>query len=193
MKHKRNWIIGIALSATAAFVGLQTVKAPIQNETVTETAAIDTEIPITETLAPPSGNCYYVWATKDAPELTAKLDTELKALNENAIVSVTYYGEDCVYEDGRSTFGVMETDFRIRLPVDDLSKHAEFGNWISQTMQLVTEVPREEIQGNWGYVEFWFEKTETDNLIVRVHIQKFVEEGKGKSGLELFDLFYTQP
>lgn len=172
----RNWMIGIGVSATAVFVGLQTISTPTQ---------------ITEITAPDSGTCYYAWATKDAPELTTKLDANIKLLNEAAIANVTYYGEDCVYEDGQSTFGAMETDFKIRLPVDDLTKHEEFGNWISQTMQIVTQIPREEIQGNWGFVEFWFEKSETENIVLRVPIQFYVEEVKDKTGLELFNLFYT--
>lgn len=187
MKHKRNWIIGITLSVTAAFAALQTVNAPSQNELgITETATI-------ELLAPPSGICYYTWATKDAPELTTKLDAEIKVLNEEAIANVTYYGEDCIFEDGTGTFGAMETNFSVLLSVDDLSRHEEFGNWISQTMQIVTDIPREEIQGNWGFVEFWFEKNETEKIVIRVPIQKYVEEANEKTGAELFDLFYISP
>ena len=190
MKHKRNWIIGIALSTTVAFVALQSVNAPSQNETVTDTPK---GIIITETPAPPSGNCYFTWATKDAPELTNKLDTAIKSLDQNSNANATYYGEDCTYEDGSSIFGAMQTDFKIRLPVDDLTQHEEFGNWIKDVMQIVTEIPREEMQGNLGYVEFWFEKSEAENIIVRVLIQKYVEEAKDKTGVELFNLFYSQP
>lgn len=183
----RNWVIGIALSAAAAFVGLQTVNAPSQNEIIiTETVTI-------ELLAPPSGNCYYTWAYQDAPELTNKLDTSVKALNPNANATATLFGEDCTYEDGSSTFGVMETDFTIRLAVDDLSKHEEFGDWIKKVMQIVTAIPREEIQGNYGFVEFWFVKSETENIIMRVPIQKYIEEAKDKTGAELFNLFYSLP
>jgi hypothetical protein len=178
MKHKRNWLIAIAITTGATLIGLQTINAPTQ---------------ITEITAPASGTCYYVWATKDAPDLTTKLDANIKVLNETAIASVTYYGEDCIYQDGTSTFGAMETDFKIRLPVDDLTKHEEFGNWISQTMQVVTQIPREEIQGNWGYVEFRFEKSESENIVLRVPIQFYVEEIKDKTGLELFNYFYIQP
>ena len=189
MKHKRNWIIGIVLSTTAAFAALQTVNAPSQNESATDTPIA---IIITETSAPPSGNCYFTWATKDAPELTKKLDGAVKKLNPDASATVTLFGEDCTYGDGSSTFGVMQTDFKIRLPIEDLTKHEDFGNWISQTMSIITQIPREEIQGNWGFVEFWFKKSESENIILRVPIQKYADEAKEKTGEELFNMFYQQ-
>jgi hypothetical protein len=57
-------------------------------------------------------------------------------------------------------------------------------------MQIVTEIPRAEIQGNYGFVEFWFEKNENEKISFRVPIQKYVEEAKDKSGVELFEYFY---
>lgn len=186
MKHKRNWIIGIALSATAAFVALQTVNAPAQDEAIP-----NSETPFTETASTLRGNCYFTWAYQDAPELTNKLDTSVKELNQSASATATLFGEDCTYEDGASTFGAMETDFTIRLPVEDLSSHEEFGNWIKQVMQIVTQFPREELPGpNYGFVEFRFEKNETENIIVRVPIKKYIDEAKEKNGLELFNYFY---
>src|SRR5688572_1135564 len=160
MKHKRNWIIGIVLSTTAAFVALQNVGAPNQETSISN----DTSIPFTETIPPTLGSCYFTWAYQDAPELTEKLDTTIKELNPDAKATATLFGEDCPYADGSSTFGVMETDFTVKLPVNDLSKHEEFGDWVKEMMQIVTEIPREEIQGNYGFVEFRFEKDELENI-----------------------------
>lgn len=180
MKNKRNWIIGIVLSATATFVALQTVNAPSQSL-------------IYETFTPTFEGCYFNWANYNDAELTEKLDKAVKELNSESSATATLFGEDCIYADGSKTFGVMQTDFSIGLPAHDLTKYEAFGNWIKDVMQIVTEFPREELQGNYGNVEFWFMKTESENIIVRVPIQKYLDEAKDKTGTELFNLFYVSP
>jgi hypothetical protein len=186
MRHKRSWIVGIALSATAAFVALQTVNAPSSEAVTPEIEGIASETFTNET-------CAFMWAYYDVPELTEKLDSEIKELNPDASAKATLFGEDCIYSDGSKTFGVIETDFTVRLPVDDLTQHEEFGIWIKDVMQIVTEIPRDEIQGpKYGFVEFWFEKNDSENIILRVPIQKYVDEAKDKSGVELFEYFYKQ-
>ena len=57
----------------------------------------------------------------------------------------------------------------------------------------LSEIPREEIQGNYGFVEFWFEKNEAEHVIVRVPIQKYMDEAQGKTGAELFRMFSVAP
>lgn len=184
MKNKRNWIIGIALSATAAFVAIQTVNAPSSEATTPEIEVIASETFTNEA-------CAFMWAYQDAPELTTKLDTAVKEINSNASATATIFGEDCIRADGSKTFGAMETDFKVRLPVDDLTQHEEFGNWIEQVMQIVIEIPREELSGpKDGFVEFWFEKNENEKITFRVPIQTYINEAKEKSGTELFEYFY---
>lgn len=191
MKHKRNWVIGIVLSATAGFVALQNVNAPTH-----EDAVPDPVIPIateSEILTPTYEGCAFVWAYHDAPELTEKVDAAVRAINEQASARASLFGEDCIYADGHSTFGVMETDFYVRLPVDDLTAEAAFGDWMAQVLPIIAQVPREEIQGNYGFVEFWFEKSEAEQIILRAPIQKYLDEAQDKSGAELFQMFYSQP
>lgn len=188
MNHKRNWIVGIALSATATFVAIQTVNAPSVEviPTVTLTLIHSTETP---TLA--YEGCAYTWAYQDAPELTEKLDKAVKELNLEASATATLFGEDCIYADGSSAFGAMETDFKVQLPVDDLTSYEEFGNWIKEVMQLVTEIPREELAGPmYGFVEFWFEKDELEHIVFRVSIQAYLNEASDKTGVELFNMYY---
>jgi hypothetical protein len=187
MKHKRNWIIGIALSATATFVALQTVSAPTQESVPTT----ETAIPVTETATLAYEGCAYTWAYHNAPELTGKLDSAVKELNPDANATATLFGEDCIRADGSITFGVMETDFSVKLPVDDLTQHEEFGIWIKDVMQIVTEIPQEEIQGNYGFVEFWFEKDELEHIVFRVSIPAYLNEAGDKTGEELFNLYYN--
>ena len=125
--------------------------------------------------------------------MTEKLDTAVKALNPDASGRAQLFGEDCVYADGHSTFGAMETDFYVRSPADDLSNEEAFGNWMAQVMPIIVEIPREEIQGNYGFVEFWFEKNEAEHVIVRVPIQQYINDVQGKTGAELFRIFSTAP
>jgi hypothetical protein len=193
MKRKRNVVIAIALSAAAGFLALQNVSAPAPDETTQKPGVetIVTEPPVTE--APVTEQCAYTWAYHDAPELTEKLDTAVKAINPAANARAQLFGEDCVYADGHSTFGAMETDFYVRSPADDLINEEAFGNWMAQVMPIVTEIPREELEGNYGFVEFSFEKTEAEHVIVRVPIQKYVKEAQGKTGAELFLIFYVAP
>lgn len=185
MKRKQNWIVGIALSATAVFVVLQTVNAPS-----TEVIPTDISIPSTETSTLAYEGCAFTWAYHDDPELTEKLNSDVKKLNPDANATATLFGEDCIRADGSTTFGVMETDFTVRLPADDLSKDEDFGNWINDVMKIVIKIPREEIQGRYGFVEFWFEKSETENINFRVPIQKYIDEAKDKTGVALFNYFY---
>lgn len=171
-------LIGIALSATAGFLALQSVNAP----------APDAEPPAT------NERCYFVWAQRDDVELSERLDATVRAMDERASANATLFGEDCVYADGTSTFGVMETDFYIRLEVDDLTDEARFGDWIRQVMTYITELPPEEIQGSHpGFVEFRFITPPTDHAIVRVPIETYRNNAAGKTGADLFRMFYSPP
>jgi hypothetical protein len=188
MKRKRNVAIAIVLSAAAGFLALHAtrVSAPARIET-TQTPGVETivtETPIAEASVPEQ--CVYTWAYQDAPELTAKLDAEVKAINPASSGRAQLFGEDCGYADGHSTFGAMETDFYVRSPVDDLTDEETLGNWVAQVMPIVSKIPREEIQGNYGFVEF---SNTGGQVFIRVPIQKYMVEAQGKTGAELFRMF----
>lgn len=194
MSQKRNITIAIAISAAAGFLALQTISAPTPDAvppTLAATEIVPTYTPIVEESNP--SQCAYVWAYQYAPELTEKLDATIKTLNPEASASAQFFGEDCVYADGHSTFGVMETDFYVRSPADDLTNEEALGNWMAQVMPIIEEIPREDVKGNYGFVEFWFEKTEAEHVIVRVPIQKYMDEAQDKTGVELFRLFFVTP
>jgi len=186
MKRTGKWVVGIVLTATVGFVALQNGFTPGPN------SAPITETPANET-APLEGPCAYVWAYHDAPELTKEIDTAVRAIDPSASARAEYYGEDCIYEDGHSTFGAMETDFHVRLPADDLTNEEALGSFMAQVLPIIARIPRTEIQGNYGFVEFWFEKSDAEHLSVRVAIQKYIDEAQGKTGAELFRMFNVAP
>ena len=180
MSLKRNLIVGIVLTAATAVGVVTTVSAP---ESTDPSSATDSN----------NDACGYQWAYHDAPELTALFNDSVQALNPDATGRVDYFGEDCVYPDGTSTFGVMETDFHVQLQVDDLNQEDEFGNWMAQVMEIVTNIPREELAGRYGFVEFSFVKSDTEQVTFRVPIQQYMDEADGKSGSELFKMFASSP
>lgn len=194
MKHARNWIIGIALSATAAFVALQTASAPQQDSppAAPATSTVETAAPL-PTDTPEFQGCSYSWAYHDAPELTQSLDAAVKEMDTAASAVATQFGEDCHKGDGSITFGAMETDFYIRKPVEDLLAEESFGEWMHEVLQIVIQIPREQIPGpNYGFVEFWFEKNESEHIVIRVPIQNYLDEAQGLTGMELFKAFPPQ-
>ena len=134
-----------------------------------------------------------MWAYHNSDELSALILSRITAIEPAATGYVSFYGEDCVYADGHSTFGVMETDFYIHKPVDDLTNEEAFGNWMVQVLQLVIRIPREKIQGNYGFVEFWFEKSGSDHVIVRVPVQQYLDGAQEITGAALFRLFHVGP
>ena len=149
---------------------------------------------LTPSLLPPLGECGYQWAYEDLPELSKQLQEEIMTLNLEATAWATAFGEDCVYADGHADFSAMETDFYVQLPVTDLEDFESFGNWMTQVMQVVEGLPRDLLAGpQAGFVEFKFTKGDTEFLFVRVPIQQFRETASGKTGEELFRMFYAEP
>ncbi len=176
MKNKKNWAIALILTVATGIVVGQSRNEPVS--TVTSTSTYE--------------GCAYTWAYHDAPDLTQKLSALASSLNPDANIRASLYGEDCTYADGHADFSVMETDFYVHLPVKDLTDEKAFGDWMAQVMQIVVKIPREEVSGNYGFVEFRFEKSETEWASMRIPIQIYIDQAQEKSGVELYRLF-TNP
>ena len=183
MKKSLPYIV-IAALVGAGVLAQNLFSAPPPTPTVTA--------PLTETVQP-AGQCAYVWAYHNAEELSAMIDAEMRGLDPAASGNASFYGEDCVYADGTSTFSAMETDFYVRLPVADLTNEDTLGEWISQVLPLVLEFPTDMIQGKYGFVEFWFERSTSEQLVVRVPIQEYMDSSHGITGATLFRMFYVKP
>ena len=87
----------------------------------------------------------------------------------------------------------MESDFHITVSVERLDSYETFGNWIAQVMKVVNDIPPGLIAGsNPGFVEFSFEINISESIGFRVSIKEYNEIAVGKTGEELFWLFYTE-
>ncbi|MBC7875564.1 MAG: hypothetical protein H7Y59_00220 [Anaerolineales bacterium] len=191
---KRNLAIAIILSAAVGLFAIKSGLTPVDEKSVVTNTDI-AELISTDTLTPSPAyeGCAYMWAYHDSPELTEKVDTAIRAIDPEASATAELFGEDCVYEDGSSTFSTMETDFYVQLPVDDLKDEEAFGNWMAQVLSTIVQIPEDEIQGNYGFVEFSFIKSDIERLIFRAPIATYITEAKEKTGAELFRFFYTPP
>jgi len=189
VNKKRKVIIAVIVSVTAGFFAIQNAQAPPPDNISTSATKTEDIIIDIGTFTPTYEGCAFIWANHDAPELTEKVDAAVRALNPDASANANTYGEDCVYGDGHSTFSTMETDFYVRLPVEDLTNDQAFGDWMKQVLDAILQIPREEVKGNDGFVDFWFIKSETENVIVHVPIQRYRSEAQGKTGGELFRMF----
>jgi len=149
----------------------------------------------TPTVTPTYAGCAYMWAYRDLPEVSAQFDLAIKEEFPQAGGWAQAFGEDCVYADGQAEFGASETDFYVNLPVEDLADEEALGDRMAAIMTTVIDrFPRETLPGGQdGFVEFRFEMSETDFLILRVPILKYKNEAAGKTGTELFSMFYQIP
>ena len=192
MKKNNIWIIGVIITATAGFLALQTwipSTQGIASPTYTATMPAEYFSIDTETDTPTYEGCAFIWANHDSPELTDKLNLAIREMESKADANASLFGEDCVYADGHATFSTMETDFYVRLPVDELNNEEALGNWMARVLTMIVAIPREEIPGNYGFVEFWFIKGDVDKLIVRVPIQEYLNEAQGITGTTLIRMF----
>lgn len=191
MNKKRMLALAILIAATTGVFALQNVSAPSLVELPVNTITATSTISQTITLSPTYEGCGYMWAYHDDPTLTTKIDEAVRGLDPSASANAQLFGEDCVYADGHSTFSTMETDFYVRLPVDDLTAHEAFGAWIKQVMNLVTGLPEDEVQGRKGFVEFSFTENDDQHLMVRVGISDYLNSDSDSNALEVFQKFYT--
>ena len=189
MNRKRTLVIISTVSAMGALAALAKTAQfanfslfPSQSQPV---APISIEIIPTPTFE----GCAYMWAYHEAPELSARLEPMILAIHPQASSTASYFGEDCLYSDGHSTFTAMETNFHLQLPVSDLADERALGDWMAQALEVILQIPEAEIRGNYGIAEFSFFREGTQELIVRVPLLTYMTQVRGKTGVELFRFF----
>lgn len=175
---------------------LLTACAPSSPLTAIPATSTDTPVPIvTDTLnVPPTfEGCGYMWTSQDLPDVSKKVNDLLQAVDPNIIASAYAYGENCVYADGHSTFGAMETDYRVKVEVKDIKDESALGDWIAKVMDVIIKIPLSEVQGpNPGRVEFSFINGSKQVGVV-VQIDQFIHDATGLKGAELFKFFHKNP
>ena len=192
MNKKLVGILAFATTAGAAILALtqsaSTQDSPPVTTTPKDTATVS--ITVVEEYKP----CYFVWAYQDLPEIGQEFQSALESIFPEAKTRVNAYGENCVAEDGSATFGALETDFYVTLPVDDLNDEATLGEIVEQTLTLIIEqFPRPIVPGGQdGFVEFSFVAgNETHILRAPIPLAKELLE-KGLHGAELLQALENQ-
>ena len=140
------------------------------------------------TVAPPdTQNCGYQWAYQDLPELSSSFQGSLQALQPEAQATAFAFGENCILPDGSiGGFLPMETDFNITLQVGDLNNESDLGDWIVKVMQVITEIPPEQIVGpRPGRVSLTFQSG-AEQKIVNFYIDQYQGLPSGLSAAEIF-------
>lgn len=131
-------------------------------------------------------NCGYQWAYQDLPELSEDFLQSIQALQTEAQANTFAFGEDCVYEDGSKTFIPMETDFNITLHIDDLTNEEMLGEWIVKVMQVIENIPHDQIIGpRPGRVSITFESNGQKHGF-SFYIDQYQALGTGMSNIEIY-------
>lgn len=170
--------------------------APVQAQTATLLPLTSTPPPAASVVGVPSGvaACYYVWTSQELPALSQIVQSGIQQVLTGATASAYAYGEDCVAADGTRTFTPMETDFRVSLPVADLSNERQLGDLIAASMRVIDQVPTDQLVGpRPGRVDFEFHTTSGASLRFQVDIDRFRREATSMSGARLFRLFHPAP
>jgi hypothetical protein len=130
-------------------------------------------------------NCGYQWASKDLPELSSKFMQAIQQIQPDAQANAYAFGEDCVYTDGHADFSAMETDFNITLQVSSITDANECGEWVVKIMQVIADIPKEELVGpRPGKVSLRLQtKTEQKNL--NFYIERYQSLQTGLSNTEI--------
>ena len=133
-----------------------------------------------------------MWAEQDLPELSRSFQQSLQALQSEAQATAFAFGENCVRPDGTVVaFLAMETDFNITLQVNDLNNETELGEWIVNVMQVILEIPPEQIVGpRPGRVSLTF-RSAGDERHVTFYINQYQELPPGLSPVEILQRLQT--
>ena len=137
-------------------------------------------------------NCGYQWAYQDLPELSASFQQSIQALQPEARANAFAFGENCILSDGSiARFIPMETDFNITFRVTDLTNDAELGEWVVRVMEVITQIPAEQIVGpRPGRVSLIFQSGD-EQTGINFYIDQFQNLAPGLSHAEIYQRLQT--
>ncbi len=192
---ERRYFIALAVLAVATLACAVATPPPAGTHVPGGTPAIPFEfVPTAIHATPTSDTCSFIWGSKELPELSQKFNAALQEFSLNASGLAYAFGENCVYPDGRQSFGALETDFRVRVIIKTVRDEAALGDWIMRVMQVVLALPQADLEGPQpGRVDFDFRVPDPAEIRVRVPIDVYRSDAQGLRGIELFRFFYTNP
>jgi hypothetical protein len=80
----------------------------------------------------------------------------------------------------------METDFNVTLQVNDVSDESVLGEWIVKTMEVIENIPAEQIVGpRPGRVSIAYQSG-SDQKIINFYINQYQDLPSGLSNSEIF-------
>lgn len=182
-------IVGLFAILTAAAASLFALRQG--------TLSANPTLPPTEpppTSAAANQPCAYTWAYHDLPEVSAEFESAVKALIPEAEAHVTAFGEDCLDADGRAvSFGAMETDFYVFIPVLELNDNKRMGDLIAKILPILDLFPLSKVSGpNEGFVEITFHAGE-DQRVFRIPLPRGRQlREQGLRGGELIEAIEAQ-
>ena len=132
--------------------------------------------------------CAFVWATQQLPDVSGQIKSGLAAAGlSDATARTEAFGENCVEGDGTvRSFGAMETDFYLQLPVSDLSDRSTLGDQLEKALAVLDQFPPGTVPGPQpGYIGVEFSAgQDTLNLRFTVSAGKSARD-QGLHGADL--------
>lgn len=130
--------------------------------------------------------CAYIWAQQDLPEIGQRFNADLQSLIPEATGGAYAFGEDCVYEDGSRTFGAMETDFTVDIPVPDLTDDSALGAYLERLIPFLAAYPTDGLPARLNRIDVRFFVSEQEFRYVRFELSAGVAAyEQGLRGAEL--------
>jgi hypothetical protein len=144
------------------------------------------------TTLPNPQSCGYQWANQDLPELSNSLQESMRTIQAEAQASAYAFGENCLLADGSvGSFSAMETDFTITLQVSDLTDESALGDWIVKVMQLIQNIPQDQIVGPQpGRVSISF-VSNGDQTFINFYINQYEALPAGLDAAEVYKALQT--
>jgi hypothetical protein len=109
----------------------------------------------------PYEQCAFMWASHGLDDLSAQVQAAMEAAGLKGVtVFAEAFGEDCVSSNPKipPSFGAMETDYRITIPVADLKDAETLGALLEKALAVLDAFPVGTTPGpNPGYVGVTFQ------------------------------------
>lgn len=114
--------------------------------------------------------CAYIWAQQDLPEIGQRFNADLQQLIPESTGGAYAFGEDCIHEDGSRTFGAMETDFTVDIPVPDLTDDSALGAYLEHLIPFLAAYPTDGLPARLNRIDVRFFVSEQEFRYVRFEL-----------------------